>query len=474
MRNFAKVMCMMLIFLSLAVTAMASESSVVTQTRPITFHAERGIFLSAEIINPGTNNQILKVVLPDSTILYRDLSNNQVWKEQKANGRFLKSSTLTEEELNLLSGLNLDTGWFPPSFPVQLRFFLKVSTGTIVADLPGDVQLSYNDDEVQVGEQLDTWLKWVGDHGGGNLQMEGGIEFGAMWKVYVDLPSPFPDLNDSGYIPKIPNIDFGFFRDCGFTPFLLDNALSCNANISSTRLPIPSIGWEGIAALYVGADVAGEVTGTLAGTTVCGNNAYCIYHEGDEKYFPVQISNCQTSVGVENKYNSSFRLEWEVSLTPTGCIDLFLLPDICFNPYTLDFTIFNQNLPLDFNRPNVQFQIEGQVPPPPPPPTVVAGCGYIDVSWSSVSGATEYCIYRDGSKRTCVSGTSWRDSSPGSSQRCYQVTAKNECGESGKSSQRCATAKQVPSPPSYVSPPDDTVGVSQPVHLDWGSVSGAD
>ena len=78
-------------------------------------------------------------------------------------------------------------------------------------------------------------------------------------------------------------------------------------------------------------------------------------------------------------------------------------------------------------------------PATPSAPTVAVGCGYIDLSWSTVSGATTYCVYRDGIQMTCIGGTSWRDSSPGSSQRCYQVSAGNACGESARSGQNCGT-----------------------------------
>jgi len=78
------------------------------------------------------------------------------------------------------------------------------------------------------------------------------------------------------------------------------------------------------------------------------------------------------------------------------------------------------------------------------------------VSWSSVSGATQYCIYRDGVPQGCVSGTSWRDNDPGAGQRCYTVTSKNECGEGDESSPpQCCTAKFELPPPSSCAASDD-------------------
>ena len=475
MRNFAKVVCMMLVLLSLAVTATASVSSTVIQTRPITFHAERGIFLSAEIINPGTDYQILKVVLPDSTILYRDLSNNEVWKEQRTDGQSLTSSTLTEEELNLLSGLDLDTGWFPPSFPIQIRLFFKASLGKIVADLPGDVQLRYDDSEVQPGEQLSTWLKWVGDQGGGNLHMEGGLEFGAMWKVVVNLPWPLPDINDSGDIPGVSQ-DLGFFRNCGFTPFLLNGMLSCSDPIGPidflVPIPIPPPPSPPILWLKIGASIGGTASGELSGNTICGDS-YCVSSEGQEKFFPVSISSCQTTVGVTNSYDSDFNLDWGLTIRPKGCLKVIVIPwELCFDPYTKHFHIYNQNVPLNFNRPYVEFQINGEEPPPPSWCDATDDkCGYIQVCWENVSGEDGYRVYRDGSQI----------GSPGANQTCYtdsitgthsyKVKAYNSCGNSGYSPSDNGTGLTPPPPPSWCSATDDKCNY---IEVCWENVSGED
>jgi hypothetical protein len=72
------------------------------------------------------------------------------------------------------------------------------------------------------------------------------------------------------------------------------------------------------------------------------------------------------------------------------------------------------------------------------------GCGYIDLGWSAATNATSYRIYRNGALYVTVSGTSYRDNSPGTDQLCYQVSGVNSCDESGQSIQSCCTALWAP------------------------------
>ncbi|MFE9613663.1 chitinase [Streptomyces sp. NPDC006012] len=64
----------------------------------------------------------------------------------------------------------------------------------------------------------------------------------------------------------------------------------------------------------------------------------------------------------------------------------------------------------------------------------------VSLSWSTVSGATGYNVYRDGTKVTAVTGTSATVSglTPATSYS-FQVTATNSAGESGKSAAVTAT-----------------------------------
>ena len=118
-------------------------------------------------------------------------------------------------------------------------------------------------------------------------------------------------------------------------------------------------------------------------------------------------------------------------------------------------------------------------PPPPPQPTASPNPVCVDnefcVSWSPVSGATFYEIRENGG--------SW-DNVGNVSQKCYtknvigdytyDVRACNDCGCSGDSPDRTVTVISAPPAPLYVSPDSEARKQSQPVHLDWSDVSGAD
>ncbi|UCG61684.1 MAG: T9SS type A sorting domain-containing protein [Candidatus Zixiibacteriota bacterium] len=317
--------------------------------------------MSAEIMNPGTEKQILKVVLPDSSILYQDLTTKQAWKEQKENGQMVRSNVLTEEELSLLNAFQLDTGWIPAGSPVQIRIFFSVSAGKIVVDMPGDIQLSYDDADVRVGQDLSTWLSWVGEQGGGNFHMEGGIEFGAMYRIYVPMPYPIPDIDVEDFFPYVPHLDLGIFQDCGFTPFLLGNTLHCADQLYPQWLGLPAINL-GVARLEIGAEFSGEAEAVLSGQSICADNSACVYDEGASQSYSVFIPDCQTNVPVTSEYNSDCHLEWKLNISPGGCLVIFLLPDICLTPVAIPITIFSQDLALDFNEPTVSFDIEADVP----------------------------------------------------------------------------------------------------------------
>ena len=66
----------------------------------------------------------------------------------------------------------------------------------------------------------------------------------------------------------------------------------------------------------------------------------------------------------------------------------------------------------------------------------------IGLSWNSVSGATSYKVYREGTYLIVVTGTTYSDTGlTPDTQYCYKVTAVNSAGESAKSNEACATTQ---------------------------------
>ncbi|MEU5653510.1 glycosyl hydrolase family 18 protein [Streptomyces pseudogriseolus] len=86
----------------------------------------------------------------------------------------------------------------------------------------------------------------------------------------------------------------------------------------------------------------------------------------------------------------------------------------------------------------------GETGQPPAPPTGLRASGVtstsVSLSWSPVSGATGYAVYRDGTKVRTVTGTSatLTGLSP-SAAYAFQVAALNDAGESARSSTVTAT-----------------------------------
>jgi hypothetical protein len=99
-------------------------------------------------------------------------------------------------------------------------------------------------------------------------------------------------------------------------------------------------------------------------------------------------------------------------------------------------------------------------------------CGAITMNWNyGANDATEYIIYRDGVRIDSTTGKTYVDWNPGQTQRCYSVTAKNDCGYSAQTPPTCCTAiSGVPGVPSGL------ICVPGPgsIALNWNGVAGAD
>ncbi|HWD81373.1 MAG TPA: cellulose binding domain-containing protein, partial [Kribbella sp.] len=77
----------------------------------------------------------------------------------------------------------------------------------------------------------------------------------------------------------------------------------------------------------------------------------------------------------------------------------------------------------------------GTVPGAPTGLSGTASGTSVNLSWSAVSGATSYNVYRNGTKVGSPTGTSYTDSGlAASTSYSYQVSASNSAGEGAKSS----------------------------------------
>jgi len=119
---------------------------------------------------------------------------------------------------------------------------------------------------------------------------------------------------------------------------------------------------------------------------------------------------------------------------------------------------------------------------PPAPTNVTASDGtytsYVRVSWSAVSGAARYDVYRADSQNGSygkigdATGTTYSDTSAATCQTYwYKVTACNGCGCSGYSSSNDGYRGSAPSAPTSVTASDGTY--ADRVAVSWSGVSGA-
>jgi hypothetical protein len=108
--------------------------------------------------------------------------------------------------------------------------------------------------------------------------------------------------------------------------------------------------------------------------------------------------------------------------------------------------------------------------------TATGECDRIRVNWSTVSGASGYCVYKDGSQSpiACPSAPPYIDYVSDNSQHCYQITATYSCcgNPSDRSSSQCATAKHLLSQPSPSVGPNPVCTDVQ-YCVTWNALSGA-
>jgi gliding motility-associated-like protein len=129
------------------------------------------------------------------------------------------------------------------------------------------------------------------------------------------------------------------------------------------------------------------------------------------------------------------------------------------------------------STPNFTLRINSIPPPRLDAPTVTAtkgGVGCIDVSWTKVTAATSYKLYKDGQYVSNYTGQSTQSCNLGEGTRhCYQVEACNTTGNcSNLSLEACATAGQGNNSfdPPILNASEGSLGC---INVDWNSVSGA-
>jgi hypothetical protein len=144
-----------------------------------------------------------------------------------------------------------------------------------------------------------------------------------------------------------------------------------------------------------------------------------------------------------------------------------------------------------FNRHNIACGTPAPVksgcasgPSTAPAATVTPGDGQVGLSWSGVTGASQYWVMKTEGFAGCnfgkakiatVSGTSYTDGEVANGrQYCYSVVAasSNACYSPASTCVCTTPACASPTTPGLVSPADGSTGVDFAAVLDWGDVAG--
>lgn len=292
---------------------------------PVTFDMETSLFQSAEILEPWGEDPTLRVILPDQTVLYRQLRTNHTWKEPADASKGVQA-TLTAEEERLVSAFDLDTGWFPSNSPIQFRFVFRASEGRIRAQMTGDMTVhgEYTKDS------FNGSVGWVGDPDGGDLHLDAGVEMTGRVRVNVDAPWPLDDFHYEGNLPQslFPSQNLMVDKNTPFTPFLLgDQTVECGGDIPG--LTAPSMNIYGIDPLTLdyGMGLWGACNSTLEGDSLSyslNDQCGCVISADDEASVAFAIEGAQTTLSPTVSYDGTGSIRYDLYLEPFAEIHLDL------------------------------------------------------------------------------------------------------------------------------------------------------
>ena len=122
------------------------------------------------------------------------------------------------------------------------------------------------------------------------------------------------------------------------------------------------------------------------------------------------------------------------------------------------------------NKASVSVDVHGVAPAAPSDLSSTVSVDSVSLSWSTVSGAGSYKVYRDGSLLGEVSANSFSEDELADGTYLYEVTSVNEYGESGSKASLSVTIDTTP-PAAPTSLTASTDGDS--VSLSWSAVSRA-
>ena len=257
-------------FLTALILVLPIDAFGRTETRDVSFYAENSF--GFKVIDPTSGSPKVEVTTRDGN-RYELTPEGKILKETgldaprmiEADPReFLRSLGFTPEKMSeedwqaVINQFKLfedvDTDWWPPGMPLQIRVFLLTALPELVATAVGDLTFQYPqsaepDDTIQITVQAS------GTQDASDLRFEAGFDFGAKWRAIIDFVPPWPfdpirvcapnplDCDAGGSLPYIPQADIAIDAYRRHTAFVLPGALprpvTVEDNFSGIEVPIP-------------------------------------------------------------------------------------------------------------------------------------------------------------------------------------------------------------------------------------------
>mgnify|MGYP001813008862 CR=1 FL=1 len=320
----------------------------------VSFTATRSLFLKAEMVEKFSDDPVMRVELPDHSVVYRELLTSKIWKERLEGDVYVKAYDISDEEMNLVKALDLDTGWQPSGSPLQVRFSIVVSQGVVSSDMTGDLTVSC---KVGNGSSTNAEVAWVGRENEGELKIEGGLEVTSKFRVNVGAYGY--NLDWESEIPNLPNADWGTFNSTNFSPFVLGETVTSHDDIDSAQIGISPLD-IGVFSINAGALIGGWASADLTGiclTGSCGEQVGMVTGNGECCQLRIKTNEGNE---VQCNYDNDTRYRWVLDIRPNMRVKL----DVFIYSKTWDLgishiehTLLDDTFKLKYNSPILDIDV---------------------------------------------------------------------------------------------------------------------
>lgn len=209
-------------------------------------------------------------------------------------------------EEGIFRDVSFDSGWVPPSSPIQLRivFFLGGNTevdmgGTVLTSWPAPITVDV-----------------PGRPGTGALRMDYGVELRVMLRFDVTIAGVRYTWTGDIPIPEVPD-DTRMTAEGLFDPWLLPPTMPRPITVRDTTEPVPVVRYDALGGLIPVPGVGGGIAITLQGDLTVGYQSDRIV-VGDA--LPIEMEGGTTVTGPDDHGGTGFGPAKDVVLHPEGTL----------------------------------------------------------------------------------------------------------------------------------------------------------